>query len=155
MSERDVQFAIGLCEREDRPIHRAVEPAILNRVKHLSEGDQRLLSLAVTGRHTYREMAGLMGSNPGSVCRRVLLLTRRLSHPMVVALLERPIGLSEKYKHIGLQRYLFKRGVRPIARELEFTEREIRAILNYLVKWMRMSREVANETDTKRKKIVA
>ena len=155
MSDRDIHFAINLCEREDQSIHKAIDPSILNRIHHLAAVDQRLLSLAITGRHTYREIANLIGSNPGSVCCRVLMLTRRLSNPMVIALLERPIGLSEKYKHIGLQRYLFKRGVRTIARELEVSEREIRVILAYLVKWARLAREVANETDTKRKKVVA
>ena len=53
------------------------------------------------------------------------------------------------------RRDLFYRGIRTISRELELSEREIRGILHYLEKWLRMSREVAVETDSKRAKLIA
>jgi hypothetical protein len=157
MSGRGVQFAIDQCQLEDRPIHRALEvdPAILNRISLLPEADQHLLTLAISGRHTFREIGALVGSNPGSVCRRVLMLSRRLSNPLVIALLERPIGLSEKFVQVGLARFLFSRGVRPTAREMSLSEGEVRGILHYLATWMGMAGDGRKVAAAKGKKVVA
>jgi len=153
MSRREVQFVLNLCraddQRADRPNQKELRPEILNRLHKLPPADQNLLNLALTGRHTFRQIANLVGSNPGSICRRVTLLTKRLSHPLVIALLERPLGLSEKFIHIGLQRHLFHRGVRLIALQSDCPEREIRSTLHYLEKWLRLSREMNDEAQFK------
>ena len=117
-------------------------PRILNRLHKLPPVDQHLLNLALTGRHTFRQIANLVGSNPGSVCRRVTMLTKRLSHPLVIALLERPLGLAESFINIGLKRHLFQQGIRRIAVEHYCTEKEIRGTLHYLERWMRLSRQM-------------
>ena len=149
MSRREVQFVLNLCraadQRPDRPNPKEPRPDILNRLHKLPPSDQHLLNLAITGRHTFRQIATLVGSNPGSVCRRVTLLAKRLSHPLVIALLERPLGLSEKFVHIGLQRHLFHQGIRRMAARCDCSEREIRSTLHYLEKWLRLSREMNDE----------
>ena len=146
MSKREVQFVLNLCRSDDGRRRGGDEkkprPEILNRLHKLPAADQNLLNLALGRRHTFRQIANLVGSNPGSVCRRVTMLTRRLSHPLVIALLERPLGLSEKFIHIGLQRHLFRRGIRIMAARNDCTEKEIRSILHYLERWLRLSRQL-------------
>ncbi|HEV8290697.1 MAG TPA: hypothetical protein VGP94_02180 [Tepidisphaeraceae bacterium] len=144
MSSRQIQFVLNLCRADDQrtPKPKQPNPIILNRLHKLPPADQHLLNLAITGRHTFRQIANLVGSNPGSVCRRVTLLTKRLSHPLVIALLERPLGLSEKFIDIGLMRYLFHQGIRRIAAANDCTEKEIRSTLHYLERWLRFSRQL-------------
>ena len=144
MSSREVQFVLNLCRADDPRAQKPKQPnpTILNRLHKLPPADQNLLNLAITGRHTFRQIANLVGSNPGSVCRRVTLLTRRLSHPLVIALLEHPLGLCEKYIDIGLKRHLFHQGIRPIASATDCTAKEIRGILHYLDRWLRLSRQL-------------
>ncbi|HEV8606961.1 MAG TPA: hypothetical protein VGQ99_16585 [Tepidisphaeraceae bacterium] len=155
MSSRDLQFLDNLCTSNDRSAPKQLAPQLLTRMHQLPPADQNLLNLAISGHHTFRQIAGLVGSNPGSVCRRVTLLSQRLSDPIVVALLERPLGLSEKYIHIGLQRYLFHHGIRRIASATDCTTREIRIILLYLEKWTRVSRELADDTQIKHLKLIS
>jgi DNA-directed RNA polymerase specialized sigma24 family protein len=153
MSRREVQFVLNLCGAPDRRAQqqnpKQPRPDILNRLHKLPPADQNLLNLALTGRHTFRQIANLVGSNAGSVCRRVTMLTKRLSHPLVIALLDRPLGLSEKFVHIGLQRHLFHQGIRRIALQTDCPEREVRSTLHYLDKWLRLSREMNDEARIK------
>jgi len=149
MSSRDLKFILNLCRADEQRGHKQIpkqpRPDLLNRLHKLPPADQNLLNLALTGRHTFRQIAALVGSNPGSVCRRVTLLSKRLSHPLVAALLDRPLGLSEKFINIGLERHLFRHGVRHIALRTDCPEREIRSILHYLEKWLRLAREMNDE----------
>src|SRR4051812_45462377 len=145
MSRREVQFVINLCGGDGRrpqlQSEKQPRPEILNRLHKLPPADQNMLNLALTGRHTFRQIANLVGSNPGSVCRRVTMLTRRLSRPLVIALLERPLGLSEKFIDIGLRRHLFRHGIRRIAAAADCTSKEVYSILHYLERWLRLSRQ--------------
>jgi hypothetical protein len=155
MSSRDLQFLDNLCTSQDRSAPKQLAPELLTRMHKLPPPDQHLLTLAISGRHTFRQIAGLVGSNPGSVCRRVTLLSKRLSDPIVIALLERPLGLSEKYVHIGLQRHLFHHGIRRIASATDCSSREIRIILLYLEKWTRVSRDLADDTQINQMKLIS
>jgi hypothetical protein len=144
MSSRKVQFVLNLCRADDQRNQQPPRPnpSILNRLHKLPPSDQHLLNLAIGRRHSFRQMAALVGSNPGSVCRRVTMLTRRLSHPLVIALLEHPLGLCEKFIDIGLKRHLFHHGLRRIAAAADCTPKEIRSTLHYLDRWLRLSRQL-------------
>lgn len=144
MSKRQLQFVLNLSRADDQREQKQNQPnpSILNRLSKLPPADQNLLNLALTGKHTFRQIAHLVGSNPGSVCRRVTMLTRRLSNPLVIALLERPLGLSEKFIKIGLARHLFHEGIRRIAADNDCTEKEIFGTLHFLDRWYRMSRQL-------------
>ena len=144
MSSRKVQFVLNLCRADDRRAGQPTtpNPSILNRLHKLPPADQHLLNLALSRKHSFRQIAALVGSNPGSVCRRVTMLTRRLSHPLVIALLERPLGLSEKFIDIGLKRHLFHHGLRRLAAAADCTTKEIRSTLHYLERWLRFSRQL-------------
>jgi DNA-directed RNA polymerase specialized sigma24 family protein len=99
------------------------------------------MALALTGRYTYRQIGGMLGMNPGSVHRRARALERRLSDPLVGALLEFPVGLDAKFREVGLDRHLLGKPVRTIAREREMTEREVKAVIGFLADWVRLARE--------------
>jgi len=151
MSSRKVQFVLNLCRADDQRAQSQRQPnsSILNRLNKLPPADQNLLNLALSRRHSFRQIAALVGSNPGSVCRRVTMLTRRLSHPLVIALLERPLGLSEKFIEIGLRRHLLHHGIRRMAAANECTEREIRSTLHYLERWLRLARQFQEQEKEK------
>ena len=143
MSSRQVKFVINLCRAEDQRRQQQLQANsnILKRLGKLPPADQNLLNLAIPRKHSFRQIATLVGSNPGSVCRRVTMLTRRLSHPLVIALMERPLGLSEKFIDIGLRRHLFHQGIRSIAAAVGCTAKEVYSILHFLERWLRMSRQ--------------
>ena len=153
MSSRQVQFVVNLCRADDpraqRQNQRQPDSSILNRLSKLPPADQNLLNLALTRKHSFRQIAALVGSNPGSVCRRVTMLTKRLSHPLVIALLERPLGLCDKYIDIGLRRHLFHHGIRRMAAAIDCTEREIRSTLHYLERWLRLARQLQEKDKEK------
>jgi hypothetical protein len=141
-SDRDRDLSPANWQAHDQTAQLQINPAaILARIPHLSQPDQNLLTLALSGRHSFRAIAILVNSNPGSVCRRVRLLIRKLSDPIVIALLERPMSLSEKYQRIGLARFLFQRGIRSIAREFDLSEKEICIIITHLRRWTRLTRD--------------
>jgi hypothetical protein len=135
MSRSQPQALINLCTNADKVGNFQVNPAVVARVRHLAPADQHLLHLAMSGRNSYRQIAALVMSNPGSVCRRVNTLTRRLSHPVVVALVDFPTGLSPEYQQVGIRRFLWGQSMRQIAREMSLADKEVRAILAYLPRW--------------------
>ena len=147
MSSRQVQFVLNLCRADDQRAQQQLQPnpTILKRLHKLPQADQNLLNLALSRKHSFRQIAALVGSNPGSVCRRVTLLTRRLSDPLVIALLERPLGLSDKFIDVGLKRHLFHHGIRRIAAAANCKPKEIYSILHYLQRWLRLSRQLEDE----------
>ena len=143
MSSRQVKFVLNLCRADERggPQQLRANASIFNRLGKLPQADQNLMNLALSRKHSFRQIAALVGSNPGSVCRRVTMLTRRLSRPLVIALLVRPLGLSEKFIDIGLRRHLFHQGIRRIAAAADCTRKEVYSILHFLERWLRMSRQ--------------
>ena len=147
MSSRSVQFVLNLCADDEQRRQQQLKPnpSILNRLGKLPAADQNLLNLALSRKHSFRQIAALVGSNPGSVCRRVTLLTRRLSHPLVIALLERPLGLSDKFIDIGLKRHLFHLGIRRIAAAAGCKPKEIYSVLHYLQRWLRLTRQLDDQ----------
>src|SRR5437016_3177149 len=72
MSSRQVKFVFNLCRDDEarRPEQLRPNSSILNRLGKLPPADQNLLNLALSRKHTFRQIAALVGSNPGSVCRR-------------------------------------------------------------------------------------
>ena len=121
----------------------ALRDALLRRAAQLPLRDQRVIALALTGRHTYRQIAGLLGMNPGAVHRRAKALEKRLTDPLVVALLEWPVGLAEKYRDVGLDRHLLGKSMRTIARERDMAEADVRTVIDFLPDWLRLAREKA------------
>jgi hypothetical protein len=135
----------AVSERDARQVRRLQDDrSLLERARVLPDDDQRLLLLALSGNYSYREIAVLARSNPGSVCRRVRRWLKRLRDPMVVTLLERPGGLSEQFRRIGLEHFLYGRGTGRIARREAMREAEVKAVVAYLGRWAQMKREVGN-----------
>jgi hypothetical protein len=142
MSSHQPQMLLNLCTDADGAMRGQVDSLILGRARYLSQQDQHLLHLALTGRNSYRQIAALVLSNPGSVCRRVNKLTRRLSHPFVAMLADSPIGLCDEYQKVGLRRFLWGQSLRNIAREMEIGESQVRAIVNFLPRWFKSAADL-------------
>jgi DNA-directed RNA polymerase specialized sigma24 family protein len=104
-------------------------------MRHLTEADQNLLHLALSGRHTYRQVASLRNRSPGAINRRVHQLLRRLSHPLVIDLIENPAALCDRYQRIGLEHFLHGQSVNSLAEAHQVSRREIRSILAMLNRW--------------------
>lgn len=140
MSDRQQFDVLRVVTEEHRP--RAADGRdLLARARWLDEDQQMLLTLALSGQHTYRQLGALLGANPGVLCRRVRALKLRLLNPLVVELIERPLGLADHFRQIGLDRHLRGRSIRAIADAHGLTEPEIKAALGFLEGWLRMSRQ--------------
>lgn len=137
MSSHQPQMVLNLCTDADGAMRGQIDSAILARARYLSKQDQHLLHLALTGRNSYRQIAALVMSNPGSVCRRVNSLTRRLGHPIVAMLADAPMGLCDEYQRVGLRRFLCGESLRSIAQEMQISESQVRAIVNFLPRWFK------------------
>lgn len=140
MSDRQQFDVLRVVTDQHRP--RAADGRdLLARARWLDEDQQMLLTLALSGRHTYRQLGALLGANPGVLCRRVRALKQRLLNPLVVELVERPLGLADHFRQIGLDRHLRGRSIRAIADTHGLSDTEVKAALGFLQSWLRMSRE--------------
>lgn len=119
----------------------ALREAVLRRAVELPLRDQRLIVLAFTGRYTYRQIASLLGMNPGAVHRRAKALEKRLTDPLVGALLEWPLGLDPRFREVGLDFHLLGKSLRRIALDRGMSRREVEAVIGFLPEWMRAARQ--------------
>lgn len=60
---------------------------------------------------------------------------RRLNDPIVAALIDRPIGLSDEQRQIALQYFLMRKTRRELARDFNLTPFEIARVISYVQGW--------------------
>ena len=89
----------------------------LRRALALESKDRLLLEMALSGRMTLRQIAGLLEIEPGTVSRRVHRLINRLYDPVVVALLEHPGRLAEEFRQLGIEYFVQKQPIQPTRRQ--------------------------------------
>jgi hypothetical protein len=86
---------------------------------------------------TYRQIAGVLGIAPGTVCRRVCKIANRLYDPLVVRLIEHPGALRQEYRTLGIEYFLIGRSIAQLADIHKMPRSQIRAILQMLRVWHR------------------
>lgn len=127
------------CTESDRLGRCEEQGLLLERAALLPPQERDLLRLILSGRHTYRELARLAGGvNPGSICRRVGKLKRRLRDPVVGALVRRGVTLSESYRRIGIEYFARGTALRTLARQMGLGREEVAEAVGYLRAWARL-----------------
>lgn len=77
-----------------------------NRIALLPKKDQILVELSFTGDRSIREVAQLIGGNPGFLSRRLKAVWTRLHSPIVDYLLDPTCAIAPELRQIGIERHL-------------------------------------------------
>ena len=126
----------GVLERGERIVAEDGERkrAVLRRAALLPEVDRMLIELAM--QHvSRRQIASLLKTTPGSVCRRVQRLSRRLHDPVVVALMHEHCPLRPQLRQVGVERRLLGMTLAAVAQKHQLTRQEVKRMLEYVTGW--------------------
>lgn len=115
-----------------------------DRARFLPPGEKTLVCMYLRGELRNRQMAELLKVNPSTLCRRVRRWVRRLNDPVVGALIDRPRGLSEREREIGMRYFLLRQPRRRLAMEFEMTPFELAQVLAYVKGWCRGTRLIVD-----------
>jgi len=135
----------------DRPIARAgddidLADTILARRAALLPPAQRTVVLLWLGRaHSLRSLGAALGVNPGTLCRRIARILRRLRDPVVAAIADFGADLPDNYRRIGLDRFLYGMSLRRIGGIHCLSRGEVLSILAYLKAWAVLRRQLQAE----------
>lgn len=132
MLELDEQAGVIARNRQDRSEHLLI---LEERARFLPPGEKTLVSLYLRGQLHNRQMAHLLQINPSTLCRRVKRWLIRLSDPVVAAVIERPMGLSDLQRQIALGYFLFRKPRKKLAAEFDLTPFEIAQTIAYVRGW--------------------
>jgi DNA-directed RNA polymerase specialized sigma24 family protein len=114
-------------------------------MQFLEPADRKLLDITLRGRLSRREVAVMLGMDPGTVTRRIHMLLRRLNTRIVGALVEDGALLPELHREVGLAFFLHKWSHRRIARELGLSEYMVRRMIEYVRGWHAAKGGIRNE----------
>lgn len=133
-----VQYMAGEATQRLRDLRESYVEVMRSRCALLPAEQQRLMELVFSGRSSLRQIAVLLGQNPGALSRRVRAIKTRLLSPISAALAERGSELAEQYLHSGILYFLHGLPVAQICRKLDMPRREALAILEYIRGWSAM-----------------
>ena len=109
---------------------------LLRRARHLDPAEQHLASLAWAKGATARELGQMMGLNHGSVVRRLQRIKRRLTDPLIVAVLEAGMPLAGVDREIALSHCLRREPLNVVARRLNLPRAVVKKRLDYVRGWV-------------------
>ena len=116
---------------------------LIARARHLDPADRALLEMHLVRGLPLRRLGELLGTNSGQLSRRIASLRRRLTSPIVVALANAAIPLSEGDRQMALAHFLNRRTIRSLAREFDLTPPIVRKRLNFIRGWAHGRRDGA------------
>ena len=117
------------------------QKTVWRRAQYLTGQDRALLELVLKTTASHREIGQLLGIPSGTVTRRIKRLADRLYDPLIVALLERPDGLRDEYRQLGIEYYLHNRAIRELADLHRMSTNKVKRIISYLKGWHGRSTE--------------
>jgi hypothetical protein len=118
-------------------IHEETRAEVLRRAAHLDGRDETLLRLALEGNVSYRTLNRIVGGrSAGTTHRRVRALLRRLTEPVVAALVDRPGELSAMQREVGIRRFVRRQSLEQIARETGVSRWEVEETNAYVRGWV-------------------
>src|SRR5207247_1087341 len=112
----------------------ASEQAMLQRAALLPPHDRLLIEL-LQRNASRRQIADILKVPPGTVCRRIQRLGRRLHDPIVIALLDANCPLEPHIRQIGVERLLLALSIRQLAAKHDRHHSEIKRLLEYIDGW--------------------
>jgi hypothetical protein len=120
-----------------RPDLGQAHAAALRRAEFLDRPDRMLAQMMLAQNATHRQIAGVLGIDPGTVCRRICKIANRLYDPLVIRLIDRPGGLRAEYRTLGIEYFLIGRSIVELADTHQMPRSRVRAILGMLRVWGR------------------
>jgi hypothetical protein len=108
--------------------------ALLQRAALLPPEDRLLIEL-LQRNATRRQIADILKAPPGTVCRRIQRLSRRLHNPIVIALLDERCPLEASVRQIGVERLLLDHSLGALSTKHQRHTSEIRRILEFIRGW--------------------
>jgi DNA-directed RNA polymerase specialized sigma24 family protein len=107
------------------------------RIALLPADERTLLELSLRVGASYRTIARMLKRSPGSVCRSIRRLGRRLHDPLVVALTDRDCPLDPTYRQIAVEHFLTGLSVPRLAKKHQRPPAEVRRIVHFVSHWHR------------------
>lgn len=108
-----------------------------SRLRLLLPQDRQIVELVLGGKVSRRQAAALVGVAPGTLARRIQRLSRRLHDPLVVALVERPLGLPEELRQLGIEYFLQGLSTRELAELHRMPRRRVQQMVEFVRMWKR------------------
>ena len=127
-------------KRIDRSPPRAVaddsasELAVRQRAALLPQPDRLLVEL-LQRNASRRQIAEILKLPPGTVCRRIQRLGKRLHNPIVIVLLDAHCPLEPHVRQIGVERLLMDLTIRELAHKHDRTATQIKRVLEFIQGW--------------------
>ena len=128
------------------------DPALLDRVKFLSDQDRALVELSLRHGLSRRKMGLALGLTAGTVTRRLRRLMSRLRDPLIVAVTDPLCTLPPEHRQITIEYFLHEISIPKIAQLHEMTRFEVREMLEYVRGW---HRGVSKETRIRNHKVMS
>ena len=114
------------------------------RAAMLRAEERVLVELAVRGGRSHRQIAALVGGTPGSITRKLQRLSRRLSDPLVLALLHPNCTLEPQERQLGVEHFLCGLSAKELATKHQIPAVRVRRVLHSLQLWHRGARGKTN-----------
>lgn len=105
---------------------------ILKRAAHMLPADRLLVRLAVESRVNNLALAEILKVEPGTVTRRLRSVTRRLSDPLVVFLLDPVCPLSVEHRQLGIEHFLQGQSFKQLAELHQMYHSQVREMLEHV-----------------------
>jgi len=128
------------------------DPALLNRVKFLSDQDRALVELSLRHGLSRRKMGLALGLTAGTVTRRLRRLMNRLRDPLIVAITDPLCTLPAEHRQITIEYFLHDFPIPKIAQIHQMTRFEVREMLEYVRGW---HRGVSKESRTRNHEVMS
>ena len=143
----------GAAARLRRAAEQAAEAGdeLARRAGFLDDPERMIYLLSLRRHVSLREIARLGGVNPGTVCRRLRSIRRRLEDPIVAALLtpRRPgvaaAPFGEGDRRMAVAHFLNRRAVADLAAEHGLTPPVVRKRLTWVKGWCQGRRDAASD----------
>ncbi len=107
------------------------------RAMALAPRDRLLMQTLLRDHLSVRQLALLLGENPGTVTRRIQRLSRRLNDPIVIALLEYPGDLRPEARQLAVEYLLHGASIARLCEIHQMKRREVTAIIDFAKGWLR------------------
>jgi hypothetical protein len=108
---------------------------MLRRAEFLDRRDQTLVQLVLRGTLSLRDIAGLVGSDAGTVCRRMARLANRLNDPLVVALTDPRCPLPAEHRQLGIEHFVRGIRFRDLVELHRMSPHAVRRMLTFIRGW--------------------
>ena len=122
--------------RRDIPLDET-QKALLRRGRFLLPHDRLLLDLVMKNRLSRRQVAMILGLEPGTVTRRLQRLGQRLHDPLVLALTDSSCRLAPDYRQLGIEHFLQGLSSTELADRHQIPRAHVRQMLAYIRGWHR------------------